>query len=133
MTAKWTKSDRTTDLPKGGPLKIYLLRQEVYTDYGSDLGCIVIAHSEEEARCIHPGGYPDPYKDNYSQLGGPCWLDLTEEQELAQGKQVDEGNWRGGWPPYCRRNLNLIQVTELGTANEHQVAGTVVLVDNLLG
>jgi hypothetical protein len=55
-------------------MKLWLISQDTNNDYDTYDSAIVAAHSEDEAKAIHPGGGPQRWNDNY-----PCWAKTPDE------------------------------------------------------
>lgn len=75
------------------PLKLYLLSQNVNTDYDTYDSCVVAAKDEAQARRIHPGMYGNrlwwvPDKDGLRSQAVRCWASPKEVSVVYIGDAV---------------------------------------------
>lgn len=91
----------STDNPPSRPAKFYRLSQGEYKGYDTFDSCIVVAHSEEEARLIHPRPGTKLGSGRHWQNRDNSWVALEQ--------------------------IDLIVVEELGIAYDHLQPGTVVM------
>lgn len=91
--------ESTENKPPLQQAKFYKLCQGEYRGYGTYDSCIVVAHSEEEARLIHP----------------------RPGTELGSGWRNHDRSW------VSKEQTHLIDVEEIGIAYGHLQPGTVVM------
>lgn len=98
-------------------MNIYLLEQDINTEYDTYDSCVVIAENEDSARNIHPSSFVTHVTDGK-------WMGSYSEHcadVTLRGKEYEQDE--SGWVEYSR--INEIRVTQIGIALEGKSQGVV--------
>ncbi len=65
-------------------MKLYLLSQDVNTDYDTYDSCVVCAKNEEDAKTIHPSNRIGPVNINRENYGSWCGLNDVKVEYIGR-------------------------------------------------